>query len=158
PPDPTDEPLTDRRLVALPDRRNAVCEELPLALERGAGVLVFSDLRLGGGDSDLAREIGRVVARALDECRGPAVVVFAGDTFDLRNGVDVHTAFAASPRLASSLAGFVAGDDHRWVVLPGVRDAALAYDAKLIDSIRELGGEVALACALEIDTGTGNRL
>src|SRR3981189_3256344 len=103
PPDPTDEPLTDGRLVALPARRHAVCEELPVVLERGAGALVFSDLRIGGGDSDLAREVGRVVARAIDECRGPAVVVFAGDTFDLRNGVDVHPALAASPRLASRL-------------------------------------------------------
>jgi hypothetical protein len=28
----------------------------------------------------------------------------------------------------------------------------------MIDAIRELGGEVALGCALEIDTGTGGRL
>jgi len=158
PPDPTDEPLTEARLVALPAHRHAVCEELAVPLERGAGALVFSDLRIGGGDSDLAREVGRIVARALDECRGPAVVVFAGDTFDLRNGVDVHAALAASPRLASSLAAFVAGDNHRWVVMPGVRDAALAYDPKMIDAIRELGGEVTLGCALEIDTGTGGRL
>jgi hypothetical protein len=69
PPDPTDEPLTDARLLALPAHRHAVCEELAVALERGAGALVFSDLRIGGGDSDLAREVGRAVA--LDECRGP---------------------------------------------------------------------------------------
>ena len=55
-------------------------------------------------------------------------------------------------------AAFAAADDHRWVVLPGVRDAALAYEPKLIECVRELGGEVALACALDIDTGTGRRL
>ena len=144
-------------MVELPIRRQ-IPDELPVVLERGGGVLVFSDLRLGGADTDVAREVERVVARAIDECKGPAVVVFAGDAFDLRAGIDVRAAFAASPRLASSLGGFVASDDHRWIVLPGVRDAALAFDPAACEAITALGGEVALACALEIDTGTGPRL
>src|SRR4029077_3895397 len=58
----------------------------------------------------------------------------------------------------TALAGFVDGRDHRLVVLPGTRDHALAYDPGAIDAIASLGGELALACVLEVDTGVGMRL
>ena len=98
------------------------------------------------------------MARAIDECRGPAAVVFAGDVFDLRDGTDVDSALIAHPRLSAALATFVAADDHRLVVLPGIRDSALAHDQRSIDAVTGFGGEVALACVLEVDTGVGCRL
>ena len=121
-------------------------------------MLVFSDLRLANGATDITREVTRTVARAIEECRGPGVVVLAGDVFDLRDGTDIESALAAHPRFAAALALFVAGQDHRLVVLPGTRDRALAYDSRTIDAITTIGGEVALACALEVDTGVGTRL
>ena len=63
---------------------------------------------------------------SIDECRGPAVVVFAGDVFDLRDGTDVESALLAHPRLSAALATFVGRRRHRLVVLPGIRDSALA--------------------------------
>ena len=99
----------------------------------------------------------RAIARPIEECRGPAVLVLAGDVFDfLRDGrPDPDAALAAHPRLAAALTTFMAGRERRVIVLPGTRDAQLAYDQRLVDSIEANGWELALACLLEIDTGCG---
>ena len=47
--------------------------------------------------TDISREVCRTVARAIEECRGPGVVVFAGDVFDLRDGTDVDVGAARAP-------------------------------------------------------------
>jgi lysylphosphatidylglycerol synthetase-like protein (DUF2156 family) len=157
-PDPPDGARPDAQLVELAGRRRVAPDELMVSMPRGTRSLVFSDLRLTNPGSDLTREVCRAVARAIDECRGPAVVVFAGDVFDLRDGTDVESALVAHPRLAAALAAFVAGDDHRLIVLPGIRDHAIAHDQGSMDAVASFGGEVALACVLEVDTGTGCRL
>ena len=51
------------------------------------------------------------------------------------NGTDVEGALLAHPRLAAALTTFMAGADHRLIVLPGVRDGALAHDPRAIDAI-----------------------
>src|SRR5258705_502194 len=91
PPDPTEEPLTDARLLALPAHRRAVCEELPVALDTGpGGRLVHGEPghRLDAGaaftdpfdpnDRPLAVHIAREVA--------PAIVANNGATW--LNGID----------------------------------------------------------------------
>ena len=156
-----DEPGTDgpdAKLLELAGHRRAVPDELTIVIGRGARVLVFTDLRLTNGATDITREVTRTVARAIEECRGPGVVVLAGDVFDLRDGTDVDTALLAHARLSAALAAFVVAEDHRLVVLPGTRDHALAFDPGAIDAVRSMGGELALACALEVDTGVGTRL
>ncbi len=157
-PDELDSTGSDARLVELSDRRRSVPDELTIKMERGARVLVFSDLRLTNAATDISREVTRTVARPIEECRGPGVVVLAGDVFDLRDGTDIESALASHSRLTTALAAFVAGPCHRLVVLPGTRDRALAYDTRAVDAINAIGGEVALACALEVDTGVGTRL
>jgi len=157
-PDEPDSSGPDAQLVELSGRRRSVPDELTIQICRGARVLVFSDLRLANGASDITREVTRTVARAIEDCRGPGVVVLAGDVFDLRDGTDIESALAAHPRFAAALALFVAGRDHRLVVLPGTRDRALAYDSRAIEAVTANGGEVALACVLEVDTGVGTRL
>src|SRR6476661_421306 len=146
------------QLFELTGHRRVVADELTIQMGRGARVLVFSDLRLTSGATDITREVTRTVARAIEECRGPGVVVLAGDAFDLRDGTEVESALLAHPRISSALAGFVGGPDHRLVVLPGTRDHAFAYDPDAIDAIAAIGGEIALAVALEVDTGVGTRL
>src|SRR5262245_57670003 len=117
-------------LVELAARRRTVPDELDVTVPRGGRVFVCADLRMLPGGTDESREASRALARPLEEWRGPGVVVFAGEMFDLlREGrPDVDAALAAHPRLASALTNFLAGDERRVVVLPGVRDAALAYD------------------------------
>ena len=157
-PDEPEAPRPDGQLVELAGRRRVVPDELAVCVGRGARVLVFSDLRLTNPASDISREVCRSVARAIEECRGPGAIVFAGDMFDLRDGTDVEGALLAHPRLSAALAAFVAGADHRLIVLPGMRDGALAHDHRAIDAVTALGGEVALDCVLEVDTGVGSRL
>ena len=72
-----------------------------------------------------------------------------------RAGPDPDAALAAHPRLAAALTTFMAGPERRVIVLPGTRDAQLAYDQRLADIIESNGWEIALACLLEIDTGCG---
>ena len=114
----------DAQLLELAGGRRAVPDEITISVERGARVLVFSDLRLANGATDITREVTRTVARAIEECRGPGTIVFAGDVFDLRDGTDVESALLSHPRFASTLAAYVAADDHHLVVLPGTRDRA----------------------------------
>src|SRR5580765_612087 len=133
-----DEPETsgrDAQLVELPGRPPAVPDELAIPMCRGARVLVFGDLRLSNGATDITRDVTRTVARAIEECRGPGVVVLAGDAFDLRDGTDIESALAAHPRFAAALTSFVGAPEHRLVVLPGTRDRALAYDTRTVSAI-----------------------
>src|SRR6266576_7238810 len=96
------------QLLELAGRRRAVPDELTIQMGRGARVLVFSDLRLANGATDITREVTRTVARAIEECRGPGVVVLAGDVFDLRDGTAIESALASHSRLPSALSALVA--------------------------------------------------
>ncbi len=129
-------------------------------MTRGGRVLVFSDLRMVPGGNDISREASRAIARAIEECRGPAVIVFAGDMFDLlRDGrPDLDGSLAAHPRLAAALGSFLGAPERRVVFLPGTRDAALAYDVRVAGTMQANGWETALTCVLEIDTGEGVRV
>ena len=64
---------------------------------------------MAAGGTDASREASRAVARAIEECRGPCIVVFDGDVFDLvREGrPDLDAALAAHPRLSAALGSFL---------------------------------------------------
>jgi lysylphosphatidylglycerol synthetase-like protein (DUF2156 family) len=151
---------TGADLVDLASRRPSVVDEVPLSVPVGGQVLVFGGLRLVPGGTDSSREVARAIAHAIEGCRGPAVIVFAGDTFDmLREGrPDPDAALAAHPRLAAALAAFLAAPERTIIALPGIRDSALAYDARTAEALQSNGWTVALACVLEIATGAGVRV
>ncbi len=153
-------PDTEEPPVALAARRRTISDEVSACVGRGARVLVFSDLRMVPGGSDASREASRAIARAIEECKGPAVAVFDGDMFDFGRDrrPDPEAALAAHPRLAAALATFRAGADRTLVCLPGTRDAAIAHDTKLADALEAMGFNVGFVCALQIDTGCGVRL
>jgi lysylphosphatidylglycerol synthetase-like protein (DUF2156 family) len=147
-------------ITAPADRTPPVPDELPVGICVGGEVLVFGGLRLVATATDLSREIARTVAHAIEACRGPATIVFAGDTFDLlpESRPDPDAALAAHARLASALRSFLDAPQRRIVILPGPRDIALAYDRRAIDSVRKNGWTIALACLLEVQTGAGVRV
>ncbi|HWS47318.1 MAG TPA: phosphatidylglycerol lysyltransferase domain-containing protein [Acidimicrobiia bacterium] len=138
----------------------AVADELPVRVPLGGRVFVVAGMRLAPGGTDVSREASRVVAHALEECRGPAVVLLAGDTFDmLHTGrPDADAALSAHPRFSGAMSSFLAAPDRRVVILPGTRDAALAYDSAARDQMSENGWQIALTCVLEIETGCGVRV
>jgi len=135
-------------LIELATRRRTVVDEIVLSVPRGGRVVIFADVRMVPGGTDASREASRAIARAVEEFRGPGVVVLAGDVFDLvRHGrPDIDAALAAHPRLAAALVAFRAGPDRRVMVLPGTRDGALAHDFRVVDAVEEKGWEVALGC------------
>jgi lysylphosphatidylglycerol synthetase-like protein (DUF2156 family) len=143
-----------------PPLGDEVPDELPVEIGVGGEVLVFGGLRLVPGATDLSREIVRTVAHTLESCRGPATLVFAGDTFDfLSEGrPDPDAALNAHPRLASALRSFLEAPQRRIVILPGTRDSVLGYDSCAIEAVRANGWSVAFACLLEIETGAGMRV
>jgi lysylphosphatidylglycerol synthetase-like protein (DUF2156 family) len=154
-------PEAEPALVDLAAHRRTVPDELIVALPRGGRVFVFSGLRMVPGGTDISREASRALARGVEELgRGPAIVVLAGDTFDLlREGrPDIDAALAAHPRLAHALHGFLTLPDRRVIVMPAPRDGALAYDTRAVDALASNGFEVTLRVLLEIDTGDGVRV
>src|SRR4051812_27841731 len=90
------------RPVELAARRRTVPDDITVTVARGTRVLVFADIRMAAGGTDASREASRAVARAVEECRGPSIVVFDGDVLDLlRDGrPDLDGALAAHPRLS----------------------------------------------------------
>src|SRR5580765_4103044 len=120
-PDATAQETGERTLVDLASRRPTVVDESSLSVAIGGQVLVFGGLRLVPGGTETSREVVRAIAHAVERCRGPAVIVFAGDTFDmLREGrPDCEAALAAHPRLASALSAFLEAPRRRIVALPG---------------------------------------
>ncbi len=79
-------------------------------------------------------------------------------TYCARARPDIDGALAAHPRLAAALDVFGAGAERHVVVLPGTRDAKLAFDEHAIDAVAVRGWVLALGCVLEIDTGGGTRV
>src|SRR3954467_9257247 len=146
--------------IPVEDAPVAVTENVPdlanITVARGAKVFVLAGLRLVPGGTDIARDATRTFAKELEECRGPGVVVLAGDTFDMvrERRPDPVAALNGHPRLAAALAAFLLAPERRVVVLPGTRDAALAHDERLQRVVRDAGYDLALACMLEIDTGS----
>ncbi|HET6793340.1 MAG TPA: hypothetical protein VFH45_02790, partial [Acidimicrobiales bacterium] len=133
---------------------------LGIAVPVGGRVVVVSDLHLvpdpGPGGASAAAEL----AQSLNGWDGPGVVVVAGNLFDLWSDprADLAGALDAHPGLAAALAAFGGRPARRLVVIPGCRDARLAWDERLRRTVvGRLGAEVALAVDLEVETGSGPR-
>jgi lysylphosphatidylglycerol synthetase-like protein (DUF2156 family) len=154
----TPEPGGD--LVDIASRRPPIVDEAQLSVGIGGEVLVFGGLRLVPGGTDITREVARTIAHAIEGCRGPAAIVFAGDTFDLlREGrPEPDAALNSHPRLAAALGTFLEAPERRIIALAGIRDSALAHDPRVADTLQSLGWTVALACVVEIETGAGVRV
>ena len=107
---PTDEPTRpDGQLVELAGRRRVAPDELTVAHRARAPGRWCS--ATSGSPTPRPTSPARCADRSPARSRsaaGPAVVVFAGDVFDLRDGTDVESALLAHPRLVGG-----AGDVRR---------------------------------------------
>ena len=138
----------------------AVPAEIPdlltLEVPVGGRVMVVADLRLtrepGPAESIAVSE----VASAVEAATGPGVLVFAGNLFD--SGVEPKAALAVHSRLASDVAAYAGGPGRKVVVLPGDRDARLAWSQPCQGALAgQLGAQIALELELDIATGAGGR-
>jgi lysylphosphatidylglycerol synthetase-like protein (DUF2156 family)/UDP-2,3-diacylglucosamine pyrophosphatase LpxH len=134
---------------------------LSLDIPVGARVLVVSDLLLRRDVCPGSVSAVTELAKTIDAWAGPGAIVIAGNLFDLlADGAspDPRQALAAHPRLAVALQHFQ-GEGRRVVVLPGARDARLAWDERASQAVaQELGAELALAAELHVATGGGSRV
>ncbi len=143
---------------------------LDLSLPVGSRVLVVSDLHLGPDPSPAHVMAIAELVQTIEAWTGPGVMLFNGNTFEsapAAGGAGLPTkteaaavapALGAHPRLEAAVVAFASGPGRRVVVLPGDRDAALAWsepERKIVAT--RLGAEVALAVDLEIATGAGAR-
>ena len=118
--------------------------------------MVVADLHLTREPGTAETIAASEVAAAVEAATGPGVLVFAGNLFD--SGADPKTALAAHPRLADDVAAYAAGPGRRVVVLPGDRDARLAWSGPCQAEVaRRLGAELAFEAELDVSTGAGSR-
>ena len=123
----------------------------------GGRVMVVSDLRLTREGGPAGSVAVSEVASAVEAATGPGVLVFAGNLFD--SGVDPRVALSAHPRLVGDVASYARGPGRKVVVLPGDRDARLAWSDPCRAVVSEqLGAQTALGLDLDISTGAGRRL
>ena len=124
----------------------------------GGRVFVVGDLLLGPLADAMSEAATGELARLLDGIEGPALVVLAGDTFDLA-GAPNHCpakALTSHPVLVRAIDYFLSLPDHRVVVLAGERDRAIVEDPELRAEVERLtGATVAETLDLEIATGCG---
>ena len=124
----------------------------------GGRVFVVGDLLLGPLADAMSEAATGELARLLDGIEGPALVVLAGDTFDLA-GAPNHCpakALTSHPVLVRAIDRFLSLPDHRLVVLAGERDRGIVEDPELRAEVERLtGATVAETLDLEIATGCG---
>ncbi|HEY3810106.1 MAG TPA: phosphatidylglycerol lysyltransferase domain-containing protein, partial [Acidimicrobiales bacterium] len=122
----------------------------------GGRVVIMADLHLTADPGPAQVAATGELAAAVEAATGPGVLVVAGDLFD--SGVEPGGALAAHSRLVHVIAVYAAGPGRRVIVLPGDRDARLAWSGPCQASIVGiLGAELALAVQLSIHTGAGTR-
>ena len=134
---------------------------LELEVPAGGRALVAGGLLLGRQESPASTAATTELTLAIDAWTGPGVLVLAGDTFDLLATPtgDPRPAMAAHPRFTAAVHSFASCPERQVVLLPGTRDHRLAWDPKAAAAVGEqLGGCIALAAELRVDTGAGCRL
>jgi hypothetical protein len=162
--------------VTLPAGEPAVPPVVDVAVPVGGRVMVVSDVHLtaepGPGETAALAEL----TAALGSWVGPGVAILNGNTLEAavahdgasgavsgpapgRDGPRMTApALAAHPRFVAAVSGFASGPGRRVVVLPGDRDAHLAWSPACATAVsRTLGATVALSAELTIETGTGVR-
>ena len=154
----TDDEPTGADLVDLASRRLTVVDEVPLSVVRGGEVLVFGGLRLVPGGTDTSREVARTIAHAIEGCRGPGGRRVRGRHVrhaprgSSRSRRRAQRAPAARVRARDVPRGAGTADRRaaRASATPRSRTTRVPAEA-----LQAIGWTVALACVLEIDTGSG---
>jgi lysylphosphatidylglycerol synthetase-like protein (DUF2156 family) len=130
---------------------------LSLHVPVGGRVVVAADLHLAEEPTPAQLAAIGELGAAVEAATGPGVLVIAGNLFEA--GVDPRAALAGHARLVQDIAAYAAGPGRRVVVLPGDRDARLAWSVPCQSAVTDqLGASLALAVELSIDTGAGLRV
>jgi lysylphosphatidylglycerol synthetase-like protein (DUF2156 family) len=122
----------------------------------GGRVLVVSDLHLNQQPNPGQITATSELADAVTAATGPGAILIAGNLFD--STADPAAALRAHPALSSSVAAYARGHGRRVIVMPGDRDARLAWSDPCTQAVTAaLGAELAFAVDLHVRTGAGTR-
>jgi lysylphosphatidylglycerol synthetase-like protein (DUF2156 family) len=135
-------------------------ERQTLPIPYGHHVYVVSDLSFSPQTSTRSRPLVEL-STLLGDIDDPAVVVVAGNLFFPDPDRDFADQVAATlthlSNLVTALRGFLAHDIHRFYVLPGSDDAALASDERAQALLEELGVVLASDLVLQVASSEGVR-
>ncbi len=142
---------------AAPERVSDRCD---IEVPPGGRVLIAGNLSLTSTADPASEAACAELAKTLRQQQGPAVLVLAGNTFDLvtDSQLDPGRALLAHRRFTSAVADFGAAPDRRVVVLPGNFDSCLAWHEPAIEVVtKRLGATVALSADVSVHTGAGTK-
>ena len=127
-----------------------VPDVVTIEVQPGTTVIVTSDLHFASARTEASAWAETEVGAALERVRGPAVLVLAGDIFELWAGAnpDAATAMASHPRFASGVTDFARAQDRHVVCLPGNHDGRLGWDPVAAAVAESLGARLAFAVDL----------
>ncbi|PZS23499.1 MAG: hypothetical protein DLM54_01095 [Acidimicrobiales bacterium] len=137
-----------------------VPDVIEVAVGVGSRVMVVSDLLLGSQATPVSTSISIELSQAITRCDGPAVLILAGNLFELlaTDRPDPLAALTAHPELTAAVVAFGRGVGRQVLCLPGSRDGRVAWDGSAGRTVVErLGAKLALAVELRVETGAGTR-
>jgi UDP-2,3-diacylglucosamine pyrophosphatase LpxH len=119
-------------------------------------VLITSDLHFATTRTEASAWAEVEMAQALQSETGPAVLILAGDVFELWAGADPDAAgaMAAHPLFPSAVKEFGQPADRHVICLPGNHDGRLGWDPVAAGVAKGLGARLAFAVELVLP-GTG---
>ena len=116
----------------------------------------MSDLHLNQQPSSGQLTATGELADAVTAATGPGAILIAGNLFD--SSADAAAALRAHPALSSSVAAYAGGHGRRVIVMPGDRDARLAWSGACTEAVTDiLEAEMAFAVDLEVHTAAGTK-
>jgi lysylphosphatidylglycerol synthetase-like protein (DUF2156 family) len=105
-------------------------------LEHGSRVFVAGELRLSTSPSPADKASYATIARSLLSFQGPAVAVFAGNTFELTGGTsDIDAIIANNSEIVESIRDFASQTGRAVWILVGNNDSELAWNERLREKV-----------------------
>jgi UDP-2,3-diacylglucosamine pyrophosphatase LpxH len=127
-----------------------VPDAVTIEVRPGTTVLITSDLHFAAVRTDASAWAEVEVAQALEDVTGPAVLIMAGDVFELWAGTEptAEAAMSSHPRFASAVKDFASKPERQVVCLPGNHDGSLGWDAAAARVPESMGARMAFAVDL----------
>jgi lysylphosphatidylglycerol synthetase-like protein (DUF2156 family) len=145
------------------------CRRVDLPI--GGRAIIASDLCLTDVPTTASLATAEALAHAIGGVEGSGAFVVAGNFFELTPPpagmpeTSVAGALRAHPQLCTAIADFLApgsdpasGLERHVILLPGVRDRAICYDAQAAAPILALGADVATSVDLHVATAAGDKV
>lgn len=124
----------------------------------GTTVLITSDLHFAVDRTEASAWAEAEVGKRLEDLEGPAILILAGDVFELWAGTDPDAAkaMASHPLFAKGVQDFAAHPQRRVLALPGNHDGKLGWDPVAVGVVQGLGAEMTFAVDLVLAAANGS--